>query len=81
MHQHHDSSGTLSFEEKMIKLLQHWLKHNEDHAATYRQWAERADQESMPATGRLLMEAADASRTVNDLFQKALKQIEKGGPL
>ena len=32
-HDHaHQTHDTLSFEEKMIKLLEHWIKHNDDHA-------------------------------------------------
>ena len=39
---HHDVTSDLTFEEKLIKLLEHWLKHNQDHAHTYQEWAGRA---------------------------------------
>ncbi|MBW2338715.1 MAG: hypothetical protein JRF47_18585 [Deltaproteobacteria bacterium] len=41
-HHEHDSHGELSFDEKIEKMLSHWIKHNEDHASNYRNWAEKA---------------------------------------
>jgi hypothetical protein len=41
-HHDHDSQGELSFDEKIEKMLSHWIKHNEDHASNYRNWAEKA---------------------------------------
>jgi len=50
-HHHHDHDheieSTLSFDEKMIKLLEHWVKHNDDHAETYRGWAKKAKEKNM----------------------------------
>ena len=54
-HNHnHDIQSTLSFDEKMIKLIEHWIKHNDDHAATYRDWAKKAKEKDNDKAASLL---------------------------
>ena len=65
----------MPFEEKLKKILDHWIKHNMDHAETYRDWAERAHQAQMDDVARLLKEAADLNITMNEKFEAAKKQI------
>jgi len=39
-HEHnHEIHNSLTFDEKLVKLLEHWIKHNDDHAENYRDWA------------------------------------------
>jgi hypothetical protein len=58
-HNHdHDIESTLSFDEKMIKLLEHWIKHNDDHAETYKDWAKKAKEKNMDKAGALLEDDA-----------------------
>ena len=38
-HHSHAAGSELTLPQKMEKLFHHWIHHNEDHAATYRQWA------------------------------------------
>jgi hypothetical protein len=68
----------LSFEEKMIKLLSHWIKHNDDHANTYTEWAEKTKAADMAAIGTLLTEAAEITRSISTKFETALNQLKKG---
>ncbi|MBW1836311.1 MAG: hypothetical protein JRF71_04145 [Deltaproteobacteria bacterium] len=76
-HNHqHETPESLPFEEKLIKLLEHWVKHNHEHAATYRDWAEKAKGKRMPATVALLEEAADMTLLVSRKFEKALDVIK-----
>ncbi len=56
-HHHHEVKSELTFDEKLIKLLEHWLKHNDDHAGNYRDWAEKARQNQLEAVGALLEDA------------------------
>jgi hypothetical protein len=72
-HHHHspDSQGELSFDEKMAKLLEHWIKHNQDHASNYRKWAEKAKANGKADIGVLLEEAAEMSLAVNEKFAAA----------
>ncbi len=76
-HHHSDTQSTLSFDEKMLKLLEHWIKHNDDHANTYRDWAERARQEDMADVCSLLKDAADITISVSKKFEQALELIKK----
>jgi hypothetical protein len=77
-HDHHDSGEELALREKMVKLLEHWMKHNEGHAQTYRQWAETAGAQSMPEVALRLKEAAEATLAVNRRFEAALKLVCEG---
>jgi hypothetical protein len=65
----------MPFDEKLLKMLNHWIKHNEDHASNYRNWAEKAKTNSQGKAGALLEEAAEMSLAVNERFQKALAII------
>ncbi|RPH52749.1 MAG: hypothetical protein EHM85_01760 [Desulfobacteraceae bacterium] len=76
-HNHHDheTDSTLSFDQKIPKLLVHWIKHNKDHAETYRDWARKAKDKDMGNIFILLEEAAVKTEEINRKFEEALKQI------
>ncbi len=74
-HHDHDSHGELPFDEKIVKMLSHWIKHNEDHASNYRNWAEKAKANGKDDAGVLLEEAAEMSLAINDKFEAALTII------
>ena len=73
----HDEPSHLSFEEKLIKLLAHWIKHNVDHADTYTEWAEKSKASHLETVAGLLAEAAQISRSVNAKFEAALALLKK----
>ncbi len=75
-HHDHDSHDEIPFDEKLIKLLSHWIKHNEDHALNYRNWAEKAKANGKSETAGLLEEAAEMSLTINEKFEAALARLE-----
>lgn len=70
-HHDHDIESTLSFDEKMIKLLGHWIKHNDDHAETYRDWAKKAKEKDMDNVGSLLEDAAEMTLLISKKFEEA----------
>jgi hypothetical protein len=74
-HHVHESHTDMPFNEKLLKMLEHWIKHNEDHAVNYRNWAEKAKTKGEEDAGRLLEEAAEMSIAVNDRFEKALAAL------
>ena len=80
-HHHHDHdheiASTLSFDEKMIKLLEHWVKHNDDHAETYRDWAKKAKEKNMNEAGSLLEDAAEMTLEISKKFEEAARIIRK----
>jgi len=60
--------------EKLRVLLDHWMEHNEEHAAEFRRWAEQAG----PAAPDVLA-AAEAMGQVNRALAAALEKL--GGPI
>ncbi|OQX17651.1 MAG: hypothetical protein BWK80_39335 [Desulfobacteraceae bacterium IS3] len=75
-HDHHHSE-TLSFEEKMSKLLEHWLKHNSDHVQTYREWGQKAKDAGLNDMAVILEDIAAASSALNQKFEAASSLLKK----
>jgi len=76
-HHHHDTKSELTFDKKLIKLLDHWLKHNEDHAQTYLDWAQRAKQHNLEGIGEVLEEVGDLTAEISKKFKMAASLINK----
>ncbi len=76
-HRDHDSPDEMPFDEKLVKLLSHWIKHNQDHALNYRNWAEKAKANGIDKAGILLEEAADMSLAINEKFEAALALVKE----
>ena len=70
-----EGAGEMTFAERMKTLLSHWLDHNADHAATYRQWAGKARAEGMEAVAERLEEAAEKTLSINETFEAASRRI------
>jgi hypothetical protein len=73
---HHDAGETLSLEEKMIKLLEHWIRHNEDHETNYREWAGKAQGEGLADVAGELNAAADLTADTTKVFSRALSSLK-----
>ena len=71
-HHHHDPETEMPFPEKLEKILEHWLKHNEDHAATYRSWAQQARDNGLENAAAQLDTAASMTMEISGKFQAAL---------
>ena len=56
--------------EKLRVLLSHWIEHNEEHAAEFRRWAEKAG----PAAPDVLA-AAERMGQVNQALAAALAKL------
>ena len=75
-HDHnHDVQSNLSFDEKMIKLFEHWIKHNDDHAGTYKDWSKKAKDNNLEQVSSIIQEAAEMTVQINDKFREALKSL------
>ncbi len=77
-HDHHAQESPLTFDERMIKLLDHWIKHNTDHAETYREWAKKAAEKNLPEIGAILIEVAEMTVAINAKFMTAAEKVKKG---
>jgi hypothetical protein len=60
--------------EKLRMLLPHWIEHNAEHAAEFREWAKRVD-----ASREQIESAARHMEAANEALREALGQL--GGPL
>ena len=60
--------------EKLRVLIPHWIEHNQEHAAEFRQWAEQA-REATPE----ILAAADKMILANASLEVALEKL--GGAL
>jgi len=79
-HHHHEDEhvegrSKLSEKEKLGKLLEYWIKHNEEHAKTYLEWSKKADGEGLKDVVSLLEEASELTISINQLFKRAVKRL------
>ena len=68
----------MNFGDKLNALLAHWAKHNDDHAANYRKWAEDARAHGLTEAAERLAEAADETDRITALFEAARGSIKAG---
>jgi len=61
--------------EKLEHLLPHWIEHNEEHAAEFRQWAEKARQSGLAGIPDEMNEAAGQLQKSSDFLRRALEKL------
>lgn len=77
-HHHHDAHdhdhshpSPMTFDQKLAKILDHWLKHNSDHAGTYADWARQARENGHDAVAELLDDVIRMTEDINEKFEAA----------
>lgn len=78
-HHHHENreledQEPVSTKEKLSKLLEYWIKHNEEHARDYLEWSKWAGEEELEGLASLLEEAAEMTISINQKLEEALKR-------
>jgi hypothetical protein len=78
---HHDHSSeklnqSIPFPEKAHKLIDHWIKHNEDHAQSYCQWADTFRLNQLESAAALLESAAELTRQINLTLATASRLVD-----
>ena len=74
-HSHHkDHGAALSFEEKLITILNHWIKHNEDHIKVYKEWSTKAKDKGLEKICPFMADAVEMTEGINLKFKEALKE-------
>lgn len=63
---------------KLRVLLPHWMEHNEEHAASFREWAARAQEHGQDAAAAAIATAAQRMEAVNAALEQALRALEGG---
>ncbi len=64
--------------EKLKRLLPHWMEHNDEHAETYRKWAERILSSGNEELSKILDSLYHETRKLNGLLEEAQKMITEG---
>ncbi len=67
----------MTLEKKLPTLLNHWIQHNSDHAASYLQWAEKTEAAGMAELAAMLRDIADRTIAMNDRFEKTMELLSK----
>lgn len=65
--------------QKLRILLPHWIEHNAEHAAEFREWAERARAAGQEGPASDIALAAEEMEWVNEQLAAALKKLEQAG--
>jgi len=61
--------------EKLRVLLPHWMEHNDEHAADFVGWADKATLAGRDDAAQMIGDAADAIRQANTGLQAALDKL------
>ena len=62
--------------EKLKKLLPHWMEHNDEHARTYKAWAEKMASLGKKELSETLEVIHQESQKLRGLFEEALRVID-----
>jgi len=71
-HHDHDIKSDLTMEQKLEKLVNHWIKHNEDHEKSYREWMAKAEDSGLAKTAKIFGEVAELTSEINTKLKEAL---------
>ncbi|MEN6440379.1 MAG: hypothetical protein ABFD97_17530 [Syntrophobacter sp.] len=58
-HHHREGEGHMPELDKLRKMAEYWVNHNEEHARSYRLWADRAREAGQGESARLLEDLAE----------------------
>ncbi len=73
----HSDSKPLTEHDKLLRMLEHWLRHNEEHATSYEMWSGRAKSLGEEEVQALLMEMANEARRQNEKLRGLLDKSRK----
>ncbi|MFC2037395.1 hypothetical protein ACFLYD_05420 [Chloroflexota bacterium] len=68
-------AGTAALQDKLRVLLSHWIEHNVEHAAEFRNWAEKARAAGLEEVAEEIDTAAKELGWVNEALSAALQQL------
>ena len=61
--------------EKLHHLAKHWIEHNEEHAAEFREWAVKARDLDLESVSNDILEAANQLEKANEYLDRAATRI------
>jgi hypothetical protein len=62
--------------EKLKKLLPHWMKHNDEHTKTHKDWAEKMSSLGKEELSEALKAIQQESQKLRELFEEALRVVD-----
>lgn len=76
-HSHdHGHTHELSFEQKLEKLFDHWIDHNESHRETFLTWAQRAREAKLDRVADQIEKAGQVAGEITRLLKEAEKELK-----
>lgn len=79
-HEHggHDAAslGQPTEKDKLLKMVEHWISHNEEHARSYRDWADRARRLGREEAAAILEQIAGETQLQSRNFEKIREILE-----
>ncbi len=79
-HQDHENvSAEMSLEQKALKLLDHWIVHNDDHGTNYSQWAAKLRQGGHLGAAEALDQVGELTTRISRLFRQAKDDLQGSG--
>ncbi|MFP5212796.1 MAG: hypothetical protein ACLGPL_05400 [Acidobacteriota bacterium] len=75
-HHHSHAHGTLTESERFIRMVEHWIHHNIEHAESYRDWADKARGMGREEVYLILEDVARGTRLLNDNLEKILTLLK-----
>lgn len=76
-HHHGPTDGEFSETQKVLKRLHHWIHHNDDHAASYIDWAGRIESMGYPEAAQRLRTAAEMTHAISREFEAAATLVRE----
>ena len=76
-HPHGSPHTEMPFHEKALKLIEHWMKHNEAHSVEYRRWAATFRQHAMDEAADALESAAEQNEHINLILTRAKQEVHQ----
>jgi hypothetical protein len=67
--------ATMNDQDRVRVLLPHWIEHNAEHAAEFRQWAERVRAAGQEEVAEEIALAAKELGWVNEALSAALEKL------
>lgn len=64
--------------EKLKHLLEHWIEHNEEHAGTYLDWANKMETSGNHELAAVLKKITEETKKTEVLFRKAKALLDSG---
>ena len=62
--------------EKLKRLLPHWMKHNDEHVNTYKDWADKMSSLGKEELAEVLEAIHQESQKLRGLFEEAIRVVD-----